>query len=365
MSADQLLWAIAAHGLPGTRLELPAQPLKDRAFRGLLHEIDRRRVAGLALRAAVEGSLPVTPTQIRQLAEAHSRVMIGALRIERALLSAVDLLESTGIDVRALKGSFSAHALYPSPADRVFGDVDLLVRSEDLDAAVELLQGQGYERLFPQLRRGFDRRYGKAVTLQSAEGVQIDLHRTFLMGPHGLLLDTGRLFESWQEVSIGGRTIKGLDWSGQALHASYTVAVGDATPKPTAVRDLAELLLHRLDDHELLLGLAADAEATALVARAVKASWQRLDLADSLPITRWAQRYEPSRRERTLMRSYLGRRRSYATKAFDSIRVLPTARDRLAYLVAVAVPTRSFLAQQGETPLRWLSKGSRALVRGG
>lgn len=365
MSSSSILWAISAYGLPGSRLELPTQPLKDRAWRGLLFELDRRRVVGLALRAALEGALPVTAPQIRQLAEAHNGAMIWALRIERALLQAIERLEDVGVDARALKGTFAAHALYASPSDRIFGDVDLLVRSEDMDLAVAELQALGYERLFPQLRRGFDRRYGKAVTLQSEEGVQIDLHRTFLMGPHGLLLDTEPLFASAQEVTIGGRQVKGLDWDGQALHAAFTVAVGDLTPKPTAVRDLAELLLRRMDGHEALLELAERAEALALVARAVNLTWRMLDLADILPINRWAQRYEPSRRELTLMRSYIGRRRSYAAKAFDSLRVLPTTRDRLAYLWAVAMPDRSFLRGQKETPLHWLQRGSRALVRGG
>src|SRR5690606_36378282 len=140
-----ILWAIDAYGLRGSRLELPSQPLKDRAWRGLMVEIDRRRVAGLALRAATEGALPVTATQIRELAEAHAGAMMGALHIERALLEAVDRLDGAGVEARALKGTFSAHTLYASPADRVFGDVDLLVRSEAMDRAVAELETLGYE----------------------------------------------------------------------------------------------------------------------------------------------------------------------------------------------------------------------------
>src|SRR5690606_9570528 len=106
-------------GLPGSLRELPAQPLPDSEWQPVLQQLMRRRVAGLALRAALEGDLAVTPTQMADIAEVHRTAMVSALRIERALLEALDALEGAGIEPRILKGAFAAHALYASPSDRI------------------------------------------------------------------------------------------------------------------------------------------------------------------------------------------------------------------------------------------------------
>lgn len=53
-------------------------------------------------------------------------------------------LTAAGIPNVALKGLASAHCLYPSADDRAVSDADILIRSPDLPAALDLLAGHGF-----------------------------------------------------------------------------------------------------------------------------------------------------------------------------------------------------------------------------
>lgn len=363
-SGLEALWAVAAHGL-GAPAPLPPAPT-GAAWHAWLALVRDHRLSGLALRAEADGVLPLAPAQRAELGAVHRDAMLGVLEIERALLHAVAALRRAGIDHRVLKGAFAAHTLYDDPAERIYGDVDLLVPSGDLEAAVALLVGLGFRRRSPELRPGFDRRYGKAVTLEDAGGLQIDLHRTLLMGPHGLLLDSEDLFAAHREVLVGGTPVRGLDPVRQALHAAFTVALGDVPPRPVAARDLATLLLRPDLDRGALQAMAGRARATAVLARGTALAWDRLspDAPEPLLVT-WGRQRTPTPAELRLMRSYLDRRGGYALKALDAARVLPTARDRVRFLWAVGAPRRGFLDGQGVSQWQWVQRGARHLLRQG
>jgi len=57
----------------------------------------------------------------------------------------LDAFEKEGVDVIQLKGAWIAKNYYPDPALRPMGDLDLLVRKEDLKRAKECLVKNGYE----------------------------------------------------------------------------------------------------------------------------------------------------------------------------------------------------------------------------
>ena len=55
------------------------------------------------------------------------------MRLEQEVLTVIDLLTASAVDVRILKGSAVAHLDYPDPALRSFIDLDILVRSEQIE----------------------------------------------------------------------------------------------------------------------------------------------------------------------------------------------------------------------------------------
>ena len=61
----------------------------------------------------------------------------------------------------------------------------------------------GGQRDQPPARPGFDRRFGKSFTYLMPGGVEVDVHRTFVMGPFGLTIE---LDDLWR----GGRPSRSL-----------------------------------------------------------------------------------------------------------------------------------------------------------
>ena len=58
------------------------------------------------------------------------------------------------------------------------------------------LQQEGYDRRYPEPRIGFDARFAKSVTMWSAAGHEIDLHRTLVLGPFGLRVQLDDLWSN-------------------------------------------------------------------------------------------------------------------------------------------------------------------------
>jgi len=63
----------------------------------------------------------------------------------KELNTILDAFEKEGIDVIQLKGAWLAKNYYPDPALRPMGDLDLLIRKEDMKRAKGSLMGQGFE----------------------------------------------------------------------------------------------------------------------------------------------------------------------------------------------------------------------------
>jgi hypothetical protein len=354
--------AIAAYGLHGTTLELPVEPFGDDDWDWTLRGTLRHRTIGHLAAAVADGAMPVSAEQFEGLREAHAAVMAQAVVIEQHMLRAVDALGRAGIDHRVLKGNALAHTTYRDPSMRVFGDVDLLTPSETFDDAVAALIAAGYRRSWPQLRPGFDRRFTKAVTLKAQDGRQIDLHRTFLMGPFGLTIDLPALFETSTPFVVAGRKLLALGREEQFLHACYNAALGDPAPRLVSLRDVVELLLAPDLDTDRALAMADDWGGLPVLARAITVAWERFAMADSVPLTVWAQRYEPDRAEQRALDAYLEGDRRYAAKAVASLRVLPGLAAKAAYLRAVALPRRDFIAnRRAGGRLNWLRRGRQSL----
>lgn len=62
----------------------------------------------------------------------------------RQQLRWLDVISRAGIETVCLKGFAAAHTIYPYPDARCTGDLDLLVRRDDLDRLVAILSAQGF-----------------------------------------------------------------------------------------------------------------------------------------------------------------------------------------------------------------------------
>ena len=105
----------------------------------------------------------------------------GTLRMAlatRVLAEALGALGRAGVEPLVLKGVPLAHDLYEPPGLRPIGDIDLLVRRADREAALGALRALGYALPARSLPLAFYFRHHFHVTLtrSGAEGLPIELH---------------------------------------------------------------------------------------------------------------------------------------------------------------------------------------------
>lgn len=361
--ADGLVRAVAAKGLRGSALEFPEQPLEPSEWEDLWRDVWLNRIDGLLAAAVHDGDLPATPAQRDQALTGHSDAMQLCLLLEADLLHVAGILDHSGIACRVLKGPAFAHLDYPDPALRAFGDIDLLVRSKDYDAAVAALTAAGFKRKFTEVRAGFDHRFGKGACLRGPNRHELDLHRTFVMGPYGLTLDLDDVWGSVARFEIAGRAFDTLDAEQRFLHACYHAALGRTETRVTPLRDLAGMLQRRVNavDVDRALELSGRWQSTAVVARAIALAWEVLALPDD-PLARWARAFTPSDRDRQALRSYLDPDMGYAARSYASLRAVRGLRAKAAFAWALAVPDRDYGAGRHHNRWRRWQEGARQII---
>lgn len=331
----ELARRVAAYGLPGAR-SFPRSPVDDRLWAAVVGRLRDEKLLGPLAHAVGDGALPVTPAQRETVATEHAAAMSVTLVLERELVRVAGRLAAGGVDYRVLKGAAVARTVYPDPSWRTFRDVDILVPGDRFDRAVGLLAGLGYRRRAPELRSGFDRRFGKGATLVGAPGYEVDVHRTFVPGRYGLRMHADDLFFGGVgTIALGGVTVLTLPPTGRFLNACYHAALGGPVATLAAHRDVAQMLVSPGLDPSAVLRVARSWDAEAVVATAVARAVEQLGLRDAGPLASWAAAYRPRRIDRRAVRSYTSHR-SFSRQAVSGLTSVPGLLPKFAYLAAVA-----------------------------
>jgi hypothetical protein len=158
----------------------PASPSRDAAVRdaaarvadwnGVLQAVRRQRVGGLTHDALVAAKIDIPPPVAAKLAAQPAHIAQENLRLAREASRLQRLFAATQIPVVTLKGLALAQLAYGSYASKQTRDLDLLVPLEYAEAAMQLLEGEGYVLLSPAKQLGEAQRravirYGKDVEL--------------------------------------------------------------------------------------------------------------------------------------------------------------------------------------------------------
>jgi Uncharacterised nucleotidyltransferase len=227
---------------------------------------------------------------------------------------------------------------------RSFVDLDILVRPADIDRAVRVLVAAGFVRTLAEPRPGFDRRFDKGTTLVSPAGYELDLYRTFVLGPWGVLVDLDGLWDGGQEFTIGGRPLRALSRANRFLHACYHAALGDWPLRLASLRDVAEMLRGVDQNDEVLTRLAADWGVEAVMAAAIADMQRLLGISTTGELSSWAQCYVPTRREEARLALHTHTDKTFAAQALATLRVIPRLRDKAAYVYALVLPDVRYTA---------------------
>ncbi|MEO8692731.1 MAG: nucleotidyltransferase family protein [Acidimicrobiales bacterium] len=359
---DATIAAVAAFGLPSTR-SFAADPLDSESWVQAFTAIAAQRLDGLLMRAIKSGALPATDEQRGSASALHRRTMMRSLRLEGLLLDVVDSFKQHDIAYRVLKGSAIAQTAYPDPSLRSFCDVDVLVPASSFDAATATMAGHGAQRRYAEPRPGFDHRFSKGASFLTPDGLGIDLHRTFVLGPFGHTIDIDGLFRVSREFSMAGRTLVTMPLEETFVHVCLHTALGDWPPRLVPMRDVAQIAGIDALDLDRVHELARRWRATAPMAWSILRVWDTFGLPTH-PLAEWARSYVPTRREQRGLALYMSSDRSYASMALASTRVVPGLFAKAAYLRALAVPSRTYVADRERTYRgRWHHATQLALRR--
>lgn len=354
----RLLGTVASHGLLGSLHEWPKEPLAVHEFELALAEARRQRLVGLLTRAAVDGRLPLTPEQEVTVDEAWTEAMRWNLHLERATVRMVEELGAQGIETRNLKGVAAAHLDYPDPSWRQSSDIDLLVRPDQIDAAARHLADHGFTRPVAEPRPGFDRRFGKGATFVTGTGLELDLHRTFAMGPFGLTIRIEDLWADAQPFRVAGHQLTALVPELRLVHACFHTALGDRVPRLVPQRDIAQLVLSGRVDPVAVRDLARRWGCEVVLAAAIRRSWRSLAIADATALSEWARKYQPSPEEERALAAYHKDGAKYAELSWLALKTLPLT-ERLSFGWSLVFPSSGRLGGRELTLQQRVQRAAR------
>ena len=338
--------AIAGFSLPsrGARQGFDVPP---ETWPLLLRILEAEKLTGLAVAAADRGWLRLSESQAEELIERHRGFMVWALAIERTLLQVGGALDQRAIEFLVLKGPSLAHTVYPDPSWRPFGDLDLLVRTSDWRSALETLDELGFRRRLPEPRAGFDERFGKAAAHVAESGLEVDLHRTLVLGPFGLWMSPEELFERTAQFRVGDRTFRRLDDTSLLLHVCMHTSLGFQVPLMLPQRDIAQVSTEGEVDWEAFGDLTGRWRLRAVVQHAARAMTETLGVPLAERAEAQIMRGSPTRGERRALLAYTTPRRKRGGMAISTLRAIPGVRAKVAFVGSLLFPARTFLSARG------------------
>lgn len=345
-AATSLPFRLAAFGLQ-TDERLVEEPLEPHDWDFLTGHAIRGRMEGMLAFAVRAGAIAVSDAQMADVARLARSRASADLQLEFETLMASAALAAEGIPFRVLKGPAWAHSAYPDPMMRGFGDVDLLIDPSRWYEAIDTLERSGARRVLPELRPGFDQRFGKDATLVRASLAEIDLHRTLVLGPYGFWVDHDELMaRAPGSVRLAGMSVPILDAAAALLHACYNAALADDPPRLMALRDVAQMVASNESAVDEVMDLARRWRGLSVIRRAFGLVSRHLGAR--LVETSFSRALEGAvpARDRVLLASYRGAGRGY-TSQLAAIAAIPGVRDRLFYLGALAHPQRAYLKARG------------------
>jgi hypothetical protein len=314
----------------------PREPLAEDRWQRVGADAVTHRLEGLMVDAVASSALPVTDAQSDQVAEMEIDLTHARMWQEQRLVEVVDLLESAGMAVRVLKGLAVATLDYPDAQMRPTGDVDLLVRAEDLERAGSVIEAVGGHRTDPDPRRGYSTIVGKGATYATDAG-EIDLHRLLVWGPLGVRLDPGLLWERRRTFVVGARELTTLSLEDTLLHACCHLLVLGAR-RALQLRDVAQLVAHPEIEPERVLARARQWGAEAVLATSLILVREELDQRGDGELARWAGGYPVTWRDRLWLRVECGTEPWLGLEAVATFVELPGREARLELARATLRP---------------------------
>jgi hypothetical protein len=297
------LLAVAAHGLAGSRTDLPTAPLGETEWFDLVRGCIAADLVGFLQLAATSGELPVTDGQADEVAVLAAEGAGLSSLVERRALTITSLLGAAGIDHRVTDGP-ARRLAYGAAACGHFRAVHVLVPRDDLDEARALLGA------VPPAGEGTPVSRHERVVLDASVPGRAHIDRPTRPGNSIDGLVTGEVAEldllgrlgAGTSIDVAARALSVLTLE-QQLVVACLGATTTAGSSLAQLRDVAQIALSPDLDGRVARRIAADTlQVGDALAAGIALTWNRFDLADKTDLSVWALRMGGPRSVRTALR---------------------------------------------------------------
>ncbi|HEU0299342.1 MAG TPA: nucleotidyltransferase family protein [Longimicrobium sp.] len=134
---------------------------------------------------------------------------VRALHLAGELANVAGILQAAGVVPLAFKGPALAIQAYGDASLRDYGDLDLVVRREELDAAGAALVQAGFQDLSTSAGRAALLREGHHLKYRR-EGVLVEVHWRFAKALFGFTEEVAGLWDRAEALDIRGRRVQAL-----------------------------------------------------------------------------------------------------------------------------------------------------------
>lgn len=256
--------------LSGRQTEVQWEQLMPAAWTQLLSMADAEGVIALLYAALCAAGWPsgMSASARNKLTNAFYNTTARNLLLQRELGRVLQAFSNVGISVVVLKGAALAATVYPMPELRPMGDLDLLIRAEDLTQAKIVIQSLGFMPEAQKIGLGMERLVAYEANFDGGQlmPVHVELHWDLVGGERSRY--KSRIEWFWrrtESVSVAGVPVQVLDPTANLayLTAHLTIKHGDQEPR----------LIWLYDLHLLIRDHADGIDWCDLVGRVAEFSW--------------------------------------------------------------------------------------------
>ncbi|MCX7841200.1 MAG: nucleotidyltransferase family protein, partial [Anaerolineae bacterium] len=222
LDLDRALVALIRAGFAALPAPTESPSFTDSDWARLVEYAEREYLAAILYRALKDSQrlaqLPRASAEALRLA--YVRANIASWQWTATLGELLAQFARAEIPVVLLKGAALGITLYPDPALRQFGDLDVLIREQDKARAAALLTANGFTPLL-DLADGFREQFGseQCYTRRGKRAATVDLHWNVINRPaYARTTDVEWFWARTREVQFNNQCVVVLDWDAQLLH---------------------------------------------------------------------------------------------------------------------------------------------------
>lgn len=147
---------------------------------------------------------------LADLKSAYSQIARRNMLVTSELMKIIHLLRENSIKALAFKGPTLSQMAYGDITLRQYGDLDILIKKEDIDKINVLFKESGYQHLLPltSVQSSIRLKYAKDLSfIHPSKGIHIEMHWAFLNQNYPIQMDLENFWLETQEIKLNDSTM--------------------------------------------------------------------------------------------------------------------------------------------------------------